>query len=490
MMTPFANSRRPRSRGLSSIAACLALSWLTQCGDSSSGGESMGGAAGAGGAPRVHGGAAGSSAGESHGGVPSEAGSGGSAGASAGEGNSGARAGTAAGGQPHGGADTAGEIGSGGVPNTAGAAGTSGSSAGGAAGGDGGAPNSGRPDFILGADISSVDEAVDLGATFVDTDGQQKTMLALLAAHGFNYVRLRTFVDPMNLYGYANPTGDAAYLRAEPYCDRDHTSEFGKQLKAAGMKLLLDIHYSDNWADPGKQIIPERWRDATTIDDLAERVGAYTEDVVTNLIDAGAAPDIVQLGNEITPGMLIHVPASNPNPDQWGNMNKLTNPINGSSANWSNLGTLLKKAVAGVHAADPNIRIMLHIENTANTGGVLDWVGAARNQGVAFDILGLSCYPNWQGAPSVWENTFRTAARYFPDLQFIIAEYGPEARRANEIMRDLPNRSGLGTFYWEPTQSGAWGNGLFSRNANTYTALDEINAFDAIHADFGIAPSP
>jgi len=344
-----------------------------------------------------------------------------------------------------------------------------------------------RPDFILGADISSVDESIDLGAQFVDTDGQSKDVTALLAAHGFNFVRLRTFVDPMNLYGYANPTGDAAYVRAKPYCDRDRTAIFGKKLKDAGMKLLVDMHYSDNWADPGKQIIPQRWRDATSIDDMAQRVKAYSQDLVQNLVDAGARPDYVQVGNEITPGMLIHVPAQTPNPDQWGNLTKVVNPINGATSNWSNLAKLIKMGIEGVHAVDPSIQIVLHIENTNSVTGVLNWVAGIRGQGVAFDVLALSCYTAWQGQPSVWENTFRTVAQGYPDLKFMVAEYGPEARRAAEIMRDLPNQRGLGTFYWEPTQSGTWGPSLFSQKSNTYTAIDtSLAVFDAIRADFGM----
>ncbi|MGC4069854.1 MAG: glycosyl hydrolase 53 family protein [Polyangiaceae bacterium] len=241
-----------------------------------------------------------------------------------------------------------------------------GATTGGSSGGAGGATGSGgtsvaggttsappqRPDFIMGADLSSVQEAVDLGAKFVDTDGQEKDVATLFAAHGFNYVRLRTFVGPTNLYGYANPTGEAAYVRAEAYCDRDHTAEFGKQFKDAGFKLFVDLHYSDIWADPRKQIIPQNWRDASTIEDLAQRVKTYSQDVVQKLVDSGARPDFVQVGNEITPGMLIHVPAQNPNPDQWGNMNQDINSINGSTANWANLATLLKAGIEGVHAVD------------------------------------------------------------------------------------------------------------------------------------------
>jgi arabinogalactan endo-1,4-beta-galactosidase len=362
----------------------------------------------------------------------------------------------------------------------------------GGAAGAGGEPGIPRPDFILGADISSVQEAVDQGAIFVDTDGQQKTVVQLLAAHGFNYIRLRTFVEPMNLYGYANPNGNTAYIRDEAYCDRDHTAAFGKQMKDAGMKLLVDLHYSDNWADPGKQVIPEAWRNTASIEDLGESVKAYTSDVIQKLVDAGATPDIVQIGNEIAPGLLIQVPAAVPNADQWGNMNMVVNPVNASTSNWSNLGLILKKGIEGVHAVDPNIRIMMHLANTQSAGGVLEWVNRVRNEGVDFDILGLSCYTAWHGQPSVWDNTFKTVARNVPNLKFVIAEYGPEARRANDIMRALPDERGLGTFVWEPTESGTWGPSLFSysRSTSKFTALaTAFSVYDDIRADYGIVSS-
>jgi arabinogalactan endo-1,4-beta-galactosidase len=434
----------------------------------------------------------------------SNAGRGGSAGSSAGE----SAAGETSGGESSvggtgaaGGVPAEGGAGSGGVP-VSGSAGVGGgddsggapsSGAGGAAGenagGEAGAPGPTlRPDFILGADISSVDELIDQGATFVDTDGQTKSIFGVLAAHGFNYIRLRTFVAPWNLYGYANPNGDAEYLRDEPYCDRDHTASFGRQAKDAGMKLLVDLHYSDNWADPGKQMIPEAWRDVQSIEELGVEVRTYTQDLVQYLVDQGARPDIVQLGNEIHPGMLYHVPGENPVADPWGNMDdKEINPINGLVSDWTNLGLLLREGVAGVQAVDPSIRIMLHLANTTSPNAITGYINSARTAGVDFDILGLSCYTEWHGTPTFWQNTFNTLASRFTDLDFVIAEYGPEARRANEIIRDLPDQRGLGTFVWEPTQSGTWGPSMFSRADNQYTAItDAFAVYDGIREDFGM----
>jgi arabinogalactan endo-1,4-beta-galactosidase len=353
-------------------------------------------------------------------------------------------------------------------------------------GGSGGAASV-EPKFMLGADISSVQEAVDGGARFEDTDGSEKDLLEILGNHGFNYVRLRAFVEPSALYGYANPTGQAQYRKAEDYCDTEHTLAVARQVKQAGMGLLLDLHYSDNWADPGKQIIPTAWRDADSIEDLASRLETYTRDTVAALVADGARPDMVQLGNEITPGLLIHVPSQDPQPDQWGNIDKVTGPINGSTQSFANVATLLKAGVSGVKQVDPTIKIMLHLENTESFPAARDWVEEVRNRGVDFDVLGLSCYTTYQGQPAIWEDTFQQLSQSLAGLSFVIAEYNPERARANQIMRDLPDERGLGTFFWEPTQSGGWGQALFTFTGNAYTANpDDFAEFDALKDELGL----
>lgn len=370
---------------------------------------------------------------------------------------------------------------SGGSPN--GVAGKGGSS--GSIGGASGSPA--QPAFMLGADISSVQEAVDAGATYVDTDGKTKDLLEILGNHGFNYIRLRTFVDPDALYGYANPTGQAQYQKPESYCDTEHTLLQAQQVKQAGMGLLLDLHYSDNWADPGKQVIPAAWRDASSLAELASEVQAYTQSVVQTLVDGGARPDMVQIGNEITPGLLIHVPGANPQPDQWGNISKVTNTVNGSTASFANVATLLKAGVDGVKAVDPTIKIMLHIENTKSFPAVRDWVQQVRSRGVEPDVLGLSCYTAYQGEPEIWQDTFEQLTENLDGISFVIAEYNPERTRANQLMRDLPDGRGLGTFFWEPTQNGSWGDSLFTFIDDAYRANPaDFAEFDALKEPLGL----
>jgi arabinogalactan endo-1,4-beta-galactosidase len=196
---------------------------------------------------------------------------------------------------------------------------------------------------------------------------------------------------------------------------------------------------------------------------------------------------MVQIGNEITPGLLIHVPAANPNPDQWGNIDKLTNSVNGSTANFANLATLLRAAAEGVRSVDPTIKIMIHVENTKNLPAVRNYVEQILERGVEFDVLGLSCYTVYQGQPAVWEDTFTQLAASFPDISFAIAEYNPERTRANQIMRELPDGRGLGTFLWEPTQSGAWGASLFSLVGDSYRAnATDFEEIDELRPSLGL----
>jgi arabinogalactan endo-1,4-beta-galactosidase len=361
--------------------------------------------------------------------------------------------------------------------------GAGGVAAGGAAASEPPVPNVFEGRFILGADISSADEAIDGGAVYVDTDGVQKSLIDLLQNHGFNFIRLRTFVNPSAPFGYASGNGCTA--KAEPYDDKDHTIAFAEQVKAAGMGLLLDFHYSDTWADPGKQVIPEAWRDAGSIDALAELVRGYTVDVVGALIAAGARPDMVQVGNEITPGMLIHVPTANT--DCYGSNSAVRAGANGSQNDWDNLAPLLSAGIDAVRSVDPSIRVMLHVENTESVSGVTSWVRNAQQRGVEFDVLGLSAYEAFQGPASAWRATLGQLATTFPELSFSIAEYNPQRRLLNDIMRELPDGRGLGTFFWEPTQSGEWGAAMFTWQGNRASADAAAFAeYDRMKADFGL----
>jgi arabinogalactan endo-1,4-beta-galactosidase len=301
--------------------------------------------------------------------------------------------------------------------------------------------------FIIGADISGVQAAETRGVKYSDK-GVTKDILAILKDHGFNYVRLRVFVDPTK----ATPR-DRPYSM-QGYCDLPHTIEMAKRVKAMGMGLLIDFHYSDSWADPGKQFTPSAWAELP-FDDLVRKMHDWTKDAITQMRDAGAEPDMVQVGNEITPGLMTD--------------------RGGSAKDWTQLGRLLKAGIAGVKEVDPRILVMLHIDKGGDNMATRRWVDNALAQGVQFDVLGESCYTRWQGAPSGWKANFDDLIMRYPNLSFVIAEVGSETKESLEIMRSLPNRKGLGTFIWEPTSNGN-GQALFD---NTGAVIPEkMAAYD------------
>ena len=339
----------------------------------------------------------------------------------------------------------------------------------------------------MGVDISYWSEQLSWGATYVDTDGKTKDLLELLKNHGFNMIRLRTFVDPWAQYGYAANTNGCAG-KSEPFAGKEDIVRTAQSVKAAGMGLLLDFHYSDTWADPGKQIIPEAWRGARTIDDLANELRVYTLDVLESLRAVDALPDMVQVGNEVTPGMLIHVPTSNT--DCWGNNSTVNTFLNGqaNNTNWPNLARLLNTGLQAVKQVSPEIQTVLHIENTGRPTDVEWWVDSALQHNVQFDVLAFSAYAAFQGPVSNWSNYFQRYAARYPQLKIMVAEYNPEARLLNDLMRALPGGRGLGTMIWEPTESGSWGQALLPwSEGNVYIADPaRFQEYDAMMRDYGV----
>ncbi|MCQ2092983.1 MAG: arabinogalactan endo-1,4-beta-galactosidase, partial [Fibrobacter sp.] len=161
--------------------------------------------------------------------------------------------------------------------------------------------------YIVGADISRFQEYESYGTKIYDVDGTEKDIFALLRDHGFNAVRLKTFLSPKAAYGYA---AAGCGQDSEAFGDKEHVVAYAQKVKKAGFTFLLDIHYSDVWADPDTQIIPERWRKVANSDAMADSVYNYTYDLMAALKQVDALPDMVQVGNEITNGMLRDLPTS------------------------------------------------------------------------------------------------------------------------------------------------------------------------------------
>jgi arabinogalactan endo-1,4-beta-galactosidase len=319
-------------------------------------------------------------------------------------------------------------------------------------------------EYAIGADISFLGDAEQKGVVFKD-DGQAKPGLQILKDHGYNWVRLRLFHAPDQL------PNNLQYTIAQAVA-----------AKKLGFKFLLDIHYSDTWADPQKQFIPRAWQELNH-GQLVEAVFDYTRDVISALRAAGATPDMVQVGNEVIGGML------------W--------PDGKLPRNWSNFADLLKAGIRGVKAGagdDASPKIMIHIDRGGDQKATKAFFDHCSEFGIEYDVIGQSYYPWWHGSlDQLRENMAFMAQTYDKDIilaevayNWRAAEYKdktapfpetPEGQQAflrevNEIVRNTPNGRGRGIFWWEPAvQPGTLASrGMFNRDGN---ALPVINVFDA-----------
>ncbi len=305
--------------------------------------------------------------------------------------------------------------------------------------------------FVLGADISWVQEQEDAGLRFSD-GGTQKDICSLLKDRGFNAVRLRIFNNPKVQRGYS----------ANGYCDLGHTLQMARRIRPAGMQFLLDFHYSDTWADPGHQFKPAAWTELHGRE-LEKAVHDFTRDVLLALKKQGTAPQMVQIGNEISNGFIW--------PD--GNVWK--------SGRWDIFCGLLKAGISGTKEAEPATKIMLHLAWGGQNAQSRAFLDHAIAEGVQFDCLGQSYYPKWHGRlDDLKANVTDLAGRY--PLEIMLVEYSvPNIRKINDIVRILPGGKGLGTFIWEPTR---WeGPALFDGKGK---AKPEIEVFGKMAEDYGL----
>jgi arabinogalactan endo-1,4-beta-galactosidase len=288
----------------------------------------------------------------------------------------------------------------------------------------------------IGADISFLPQMEARGMKFME-DTIQKDAMAVLAEHGFNYIRLRIFVNPENEKGYSPVTG---------YCGLEYTKQMALSARKAGMKLLLNFHYSDYWADPQQQNKPLAWKDLD-FKTLKDSLRSYTIRVLLALKEQGTLPEMVQVGNEINHGILW--------PD-------------GHIGNLDNLAELLKAGVEGIKEVDPSIITMMHIALGGQNDEAVFWLDNMIARGVNFDVIGLSYYPRWHGTlDDLYFNTNDLVKRYNKDIN--VVEYSQFRKEIHEIVFGLPGNHGEGTFIWEPL------NIFFGRDGTATKVLKEYD---------------
>lgn len=314
-------------------------------------------------------------------------------------------------------------------------------------------------DFIKGMDISTLAEVEKCGGKFYD-HGKQGDLLDILQGYGVNAVRLRLWNNPYTEDGkpYGAGTNDLPV-----------TIGLAKRALAHGMQFLLDFHYSDFWTDPGKQVKPKAWTDYND-DELEQAVYDYTKEVLETLKQEQAYPTMIQIGNEVTNGLL------------WPN---------GLKPEYDNIARFISAGIRAVRSMDKEIPLMIHLDNGGNNELYRDWFDHYMERGEDFQVIGLSYYPFWHGSLEDLQNNMEDIAkRYGKDL--IIAEVSmgytmedykereklsdserkgmatkpalaqkvpypmtPEGQSdfmqaVMEIVANIPDGKGKGFYYWEP----------------------------------------
>ncbi|HMC01178.1 MAG TPA: glycosyl hydrolase 53 family protein [Flavobacteriaceae bacterium] len=303
-------------------------------------------------------------------------------------------------------------------------------------------PETTKPiDRMIGADISFLPQIESRDRNFFE-NGEGIDAIQLLKNHGFNYIRLRIFVNPENEKGYSPEDG---------FCDLEHTLAMAKRIKDAGLKFLLDFHYSDYWADPQQQYKPKAW-EGLSFEELKATVTSYTSDVLNALKAQETSPDMVQVGNEINHGMIW--------PD-------------GHIGNPDGLASLLKAGVKGVNNVDANIPIMMHIALGGQNKEAVFWLDNMIARGVGFDIIGLSYYPRWHGTLNdLHANLNDLLKRYNKPLN--VVEYSDFKKDVHDIVFSLPNDMGKGAAIWEPL---GWRSRMFNREGEVN---EKIKVYDSL----------
>lgn len=338
--------------------------------------------------------------------------------------------------------------------------------------------------FYFGADLSYVNEMEDCGATW-RLNGQVRDPYELFAATGHNLVRVRLWHTP-------------DWTR---YSTLDDVRETIRRAKASGQQVLLDFHYSDDWADGDKQWIPKAWENIATTAELAETVRAYTRDTLLSLHREGLMPEMVQVGNETNREVMGR--------KDWDWSNRQTD--------WTRNAALLNAGVRGVREASAATGtkpgVMLHIAQPENAEA---WFAAAAANGLTdFDYIGLSYYRKWsrEDLGGLKATIERLDALYSARVILVETSYpwtqdgadeaanllGPDtlipqypatpegqSRYMTDITQAVIDAGGVGVVYWEPAWVSTscttrWGKGSHWENATYFDFKNGNNALPAIH---------
>lgn len=340
--------------------------------------------------------------------------------------------------------------------------------------------------FYKGVDISSIPEAEEHGLMLYDVDGEKKEdVFDLLKAHGVNAVRLRLWHDP------------ASVKEAGGYCDLAHTLAMAKRIVGCGMDFLLDLHYSDHWADPGQQRKPHMW-EGLHGKELEAAVYEYTKNVLLRMYEEKVLPAAVSIGNEIRSGLLF---PDGELPDGLAVMVRLINA--GIRA--------VREVSQRCTGNEKTIRIIIHLDQGGRYPLLSQWLEDAMKHGLEdFDVLGLSYYPFWHGTFRDLKATMeQLVEEYQRPIMIMETAYAscldpdgfiqqdqvelsqiPASPAGQKEVLDLvmmlnarlPDHMGQGVFYWEPIGHPAYAGGQWAVNMSILNrdciAMEAIQSFE------------
>jgi arabinogalactan endo-1,4-beta-galactosidase len=303
--------------------------------------------------------------------------------------------------------------------------------------------------FAKGADVSWFNQMASSGYKFYNSSGVEQDIFTILKGKGMNSIRLRVWVNP-----------------AGGWCDKADVLYKAKLAKAAGMKVMIDFHYSDSWADPGQQNKPGWWA-THNISQLYTDVYNHTIDVLNAIKSGGVTPEWIQIGNETNNGML------------WNDGK--------ASVSMSNFAGLITSGYNATKSVFPSAKVIVHLSNGYDNS-LFRWMfDGLKNNGAKYDVIGMSLYPetnNWQTLNNqCLTNMNDMVARYGKEV--MICEVGMSVAAAStckSFLTDIITKTkavsggkGLGVFYWEPECYNNWqgyAKGAFGSNGRPTVALD------------------
>ncbi len=334
--------------------------------------------------------------------------------------------------------------------------------------------------FIRGVDISSIVSLQNSGVTFYDFNGKPCNIYSFLRSQGVTHVRVRLWVDPFDANGRGYGGGN---------CDLDTALQIAKEAKKAGLKMIVDFHYSDFWADPSRQLTPKSWKDKS-IAEKEELLYNYTRQSLKEIKKTGVKISMVQVGNETTTGLA-------------------------GETEWNHIARLMKAGSRAVREIDEKIQVAVHFTDPQREGYLSYFAKTLKQYEVDYDVFGTSYYSYWHGTLDQLSSSLEEISQTYDKDVCVLEtafpytlqdsdyfantageslsyayEVSPEGQKEAilDVMETMHQLSrGIGFCYWEPAWIGVggksynentllwekWGSGCSNPAAHSYDPFSE-----------------